>query len=159
MTGHDLAVSHSLQTRLTSCVQTDHSGGCLRPNVVVCTRVFEFYRSTRHARRRFVFPPSTSPPPPPPSPPPRLNRQHPQISFHQRYSKPARHAHSAIACCWGHFCVHSALRDSLVEKTKHANSVLLLLFHHRSVCVRLCCLLYTSPSPRDRQKPRMPSSA
>eukprot|EP00828_Plagiopyla_frontata_P038190 TRINITY_DN50102_c0_g1_i1.p3 TRINITY_DN50102_c0_g1~~TRINITY_DN50102_c0_g1_i1.p3 ORF type:complete len:134 (+),score=14.86 TRINITY_DN50102_c0_g1_i1:97-498(+) len=22
-----------------------------------------------------------------------------------------------------------------------------------------CCLLYTSPSPRDRQKPRMPSSA
>ena len=23
----------------------------------------------------------------------------------------------------------------------------------------LCCLLYTSPSPRDRQKSRMPSSA
>ena len=25
--------------------------------------------------------------------------------------------------------------------------------------VDLCCLLYTSPSPRDRQKSRMPSSA
>ena len=30
-----------------------------------------------------------------------------------------------------------------------------------SVCARarVCCLLYTSPSPRDRQKSRMPSSA
>ena len=26
-------------------------------------------------------------------------------------------------------------------------------------CCGLCCLLYTSPSPRDRQKSRMPSSA
>ena len=25
--------------------------------------------------------------------------------------------------------------------------------------LRTCCLLYTSPSPRDRQKSRMPSSA
>ena len=25
--------------------------------------------------------------------------------------------------------------------------------------IRACCLLYTSPSPRDRQKSRMPSSA
>ena len=27
------------------------------------------------------------------------------------------------------------------------------------VCMYVCCLLYTSPSPRDRQKSRMPSSA
>ena len=27
------------------------------------------------------------------------------------------------------------------------------------VCVEQACLLYTSPSPRDRQKSRMPSSA
>ena len=27
------------------------------------------------------------------------------------------------------------------------------------VTVSICCLLYTSPSPRDRQKSRMPSSA
>ena len=31
-----------------------------------------------------------------------------------------------------------------------------------ALCIEVllgCCLLYTSPSPRDRQKPRMPSSA
>ena len=27
------------------------------------------------------------------------------------------------------------------------------------ILLSLCCLLYTSPSPRDRQKSRMPSSA
>jgi hypothetical protein len=30
---------------------------------------------------------------------------------------------------------------------------------YRSTQVEICCLLYTSPSPRDRQKSRMPSSA
>ena len=29
----------------------------------------------------------------------------------------------------------------------------------RGFCMNECCLLYTSPSPRDRQKSRMPSSA
>jgi hypothetical protein len=28
-----------------------------------------------------------------------------------------------------------------------------------AICNEECCLLYTSPSPRDRQKSRMPSSA
>ena len=33
-------------------------------------------------------------------------------------------------------------------------------FFKISTCARcICCLLYTSPSPRDRQKSRMPSSA
>ena len=32
-------------------------------------------------------------------------------------------------------------------------------FHGRHQLNRHPCLLYTSPSPRDRQKPRMPSSA
>ena len=36
--------------------------------------------------------------------------------------------------------------DSLVENV-HFNDIV------------ICCLLYTSPSPRDRQKSRMPSSA
>ena len=31
--------------------------------------------------------------------------------------------------------------------------------HDRSLHIDICCLLYTSPSPRDRQKSRMPSSA
>ena len=30
---------------------------------------------------------------------------------------------------------------------------------HRGVVNNITCLLYTSPSPRDRQKSRMPSSA
>ena len=30
---------------------------------------------------------------------------------------------------------------------------------HQQLDAALCCLLYTSPSPRDRQKSRMPSSA
>ena len=31
--------------------------------------------------------------------------------------------------------------------------------HARVTCIFIYCLLYTSPSPRDRQKSRMPSSA
>ena len=30
---------------------------------------------------------------------------------------------------------------------------------HKKSCNRIPCLLYTSPSPRDREKSRMPSSA
>ena len=36
-------------------------------------------------------------------------------------------------------------------------SVLIYTGFHIKICK--CCLLYTSPSPRDRQKSRMPSSA
>ena len=32
-------------------------------------------------------------------------------------------------------------------------------FHHELISNGKICLLYTSPSPRDRQKSRMPSSA
>ena len=39
----------------------------------------------------------------------------------------------------------------LVDQRNHGRS-----FHHE---VQSYCLLYTSPSPRDRQKSRMPSSA
>ena len=34
-----------------------------------------------------------------------------------------------------------------------------LVWHYRKTDPELACLLYTSPSPRDRQKSRMPSSA
>ena len=40
------------------------------------------------------------------------------------------------------------------ENTANAKSVLSVL----GACIK-SCLLYTSPSPRDRQKSRMPSSA
>src|SRR5674476_1608661 len=33
------------------------------------------------------------------------------------------------------------------------------LFHKGDLAIKYACLLYTSPSPRDRQKSRMPSSA
>ena len=47
--------------------------------------------------------------------------------------------HEAIACCEGaHDFVSRRLLESILDQA---------------------CLLYTSPSPRDRQKSRMPSSA
>ena len=42
-------------------------------------------------------------------------------------------------------------RDSLGSETSFANG--------GQLSYRYVCLLYTSPSPRDRQKSRMPSSA
>ena len=56
----------------------------------------------------------------------------------------------------------SSLREALGSWTKplaehHASKVLLDLA--MTLAVGGDCLLYTSPSPRDRQKSRMPSSA
>ena len=47
---------------------------------------------------------------------------------------------------------------------KSAKRIVLKLINNRDELVKplaksLACLLYTSPSPRDRQKSRMPSSA
>ena len=39
------------------------------------------------------------------------------------------------------------------------NRVMIVELHVPAWWVALACLLYTSPSPRDRQKTRMPSSA
>ena len=45
------------------------------------------------------------------------------------------------------------------EDTRHVAG-LMRINHTGEVCAQaLYCLLYTSPSPRDRQKSRMPSSA
>ena len=49
--------------------------------------------------------------------------------------------------------VTSYLRDPKLHSYEHAVSYL------RTAVVNKVCLLYTSPSPRDRQKNRMPSSA
>ena len=51
-----------------------------------------------------------------------------------------------------------AMRDNLDKVTTWTTSHLL----HEALMARgynITCLLYTSPSPRDRQKSRMPSSA
>ena len=55
-------------------------------------------------------------------------------------------------CIGCRYCVHVASNTFTVDE-----------FHGRSRAIRQdgdsSCLLYTSPSPRDRQKSRMPSSA
>ena len=45
--------------------------------------------------------------------------------------------------------LHAVHRGNVLELDGEANTIVTLC----------CCLLYTSPSPRDRQKSRMPSSA
>ena len=47
---------------------------------------------------------------------------------------------------WGDFNDFLSLRQDLIKRDK-------------SIAWDIGCLLYTSPSPRDRQKSRMPSSA
>ena len=45
------------------------------------------------------------------------------------------------------------VHHATLKKCTHSHSV------HRSVLPSICCLLYTSPSPRDQRGSRMPSSA
>ena len=49
--------------------------------------------------------------------------------------------------------------DSLGEAVKEADIVITMLTDDNAVEKVLSCLLYTSPSPRDRTRSRMPSSA
>ena len=57
----------------------------------------------------------------------------------------------------------NALFSTFVEKSLHRHNYKDWgdANHHDKECndLALTCLLYTSPSPRDRQKSRMPSSA
>ena len=55
----------------------------------------------------------------------------------------------------GTYYALSALDDAGIP-TKHLPYSMRVLLEG---ALRNCCLLYTSPSPRDRQKSRMPSSA
>ena len=49
--------------------------------------------------------------------------------------------------------VKNELSDFIVAKIIKANK------HPNADRLKLCCLLYTSPSPRDKRQSRMPSSA
>ena len=49
------------------------------------------------------------------------------------------------------------MRMSSAERVEHVENLETLLEKQKIMYTR--CLLYTSPSPRDRQKSRMPSSA
>ena len=70
----------------------------------------------------------------------------------------------AIACaCFTVFVIWQDLNSTFSASVKlgnmwygaHPNSLLV----SEAIISRYICLLYTSPSPRDRQKSRMPSSA
>ena len=52
------------------------------------------------------------------------------------------------------YCIDVLTQISAATSALKAVSVMLVDDH-----LNHCCLLYTSPSPRDRQKSRMPSSA
>ena len=47
----------------------------------------------------------------------------------------------------------------LVEQVEEDVNPEYMTKHTKTALEDACCLLYTSPSPRDRQKSRMPSSA
>ena len=51
--------------------------------------------------------------------------------------------------------------DAILRLNKELNYTFCMIEHDIEFISKLCnpCLLYTSPSPRDRQKSRMPSSA
>ena len=51
------------------------------------------------------------------------------------------------------------LKYSDEEHPVTTNQIIAYLQSHDIAAERKSCLLYTSPSPRDRQKSRMPSSA
>ena len=54
------------------------------------------------------------------------------------------------------FCARTTLRSITVQEAEHmAHDILRKVLN----ALTYTCLLYTSPSPRDRQKSRMPSSA
>ena len=67
-----------------------------------------------------------------------------------------------------HFIMHRFTITQYVRSTRAYNISSILLVFERTISCKLIvrshlwsypCLLYTSPSPRDRQKSRMPSSA
>ena len=62
-------------------------------------------------------------------------------------------AKHAVVRCWSALCL-----SRLVQSNEHAAAAS-LDEHLLPPRARWTCLLYTSPSPRDRQKSRMPSSA
>ena len=59
----------------------------------------------------------------------------------------------------GFQCVSLLLLQHLLRSKSGYDARVRQVYKRLAVVVLMCCLLYTSPSPRDRQKSRMPSSA
>ena len=62
----------------------------------------------------------------------------------------------ALGCVYARRVAHSLLS---LMMTFFAVAGVMVLAHAEMLAAIQICLLYTSPSPRDRQKSRMPSSA
>ena len=60
---------------------------------------------------------------------------------------------------WNHFPAYWMQLIRLQRDTVNSLSEYLMLISQGQLLYGWYCLLYTSPSPRDRQKSRMPSSA
>ena len=58
---------------------------------------------------------------------------------------------------FGH--LHSYTQFSILQSTSKISDLLKYSIEYSHDAIAITCLLYTSPSPRDRQKSRMPSSA
>ena len=88
------------------------------------------------------------------------DKLHPDV----QYLEPVYKSYGAKTSFSGHIVTVKCYEDnSLVEEVLNTNgkdSVLVIDAGGSMNCAMLGdCLLYTSPSPRDRQKSRMPSSA
>ena len=75
------------------------------------------------------------------------------------------HEHDTLTVTSPRLCVTFVLSEILwitwifVTENHHKVGNLCLYYIFFTLCVCVCCLLYTSPSPRDRTTSRMPSSA
>ena len=54
---------------------------------------------------------------------------------------------------------HPSIQEVMIEAIKSGPDFTIICGHRNESDQNNACLLYTSPSPRDRQKSRMPSSA
>ena len=74
------------------------------------------------------------------------------------YLEARRHFLMALALDPGHVPAFEGLRNE-VKEVRFVTHIVRAGESLGSIAQRYYCLLYTSPSPRDRQKSRMPSSA
>ena len=81
------------------------------------------------------------------------------IIDNRNYNFPKKDSSLIASLCDRHFGIGA---DGLILLEDHENTDFSMIYfnadgHESTMCGN--CLLYTSPSPRDRQKSRMPSSA
>ena len=82
-----------------------------------------------------------------------ITRVRPKTDPKQQFSQPQAEDGTQVVAAGGFF-------GSYLDMEGTAKTEQDLIRRYREIALHPeCCLLYTSPSPRDRQKSRMPSSA